>query len=56
MLVLSRRDGDRIVIGEGIEIFVCRIRGNRVTLGVKAPKDVPVHRSEVVERMRKKSA
>lgn len=47
MLVLSRKVGDSIKIGDNIEIVVNRISGNRVTIGVEAPKDVRILRGEV---------
>ncbi len=47
MLVLSRKVGDSIRIGDNIEIVVNRISGNRVTIGVDAPKDVRILRGEV---------
>jgi len=47
MLVLSRKVGDSIKIGDNIEIVVNRISGNRVTIGVDAPKDVRILRGEV---------
>lgn len=50
MLVLSRRSGESIVIDGGIEIKVVRVKGGRVVVGVSAPSDVPVMRSELLER------
>jgi carbon storage regulator len=47
MLVLSRKLNERIVIGGEIEVTVLSIRGDKVRLGIKAPKEVPVHRLEV---------
>lgn len=47
MLVLSRKIGDTIRIGDDIEIVVSRISGNRVTIGIDAPKDVRILRGEV---------
>ncbi|MEW4453906.1 carbon storage regulator [Bremerella sp. JC817] len=47
MLVLSRKVGDSIKIGDNIEIVINRISGNRVTIGVEAPKDVRILRGEV---------
>lgn len=47
MLVLTRREGESIVIGEGIEITIVEIKGDRIRLGIAAPKDVPVWRKEV---------
>ena len=46
MLVLSRKKGERIVIGSGIEVVVLSVTGNRVRLGVAAPREVPVHRED----------
>lgn len=47
MLVLSRKVGEKLQIGEGITVIVTKIAGNRVTLGVTAPKDVHIVRSEL---------
>lgn len=52
MLVLSRRIGERICIGEGIVVTVVRIHGDKVRLGIDAPLEVPVHREEVFRRVR----
>ncbi|AMV32868.1 hypothetical protein VN12_12140 [Pirellula sp. SH-Sr6A] len=49
MLVLSRKEGERIVIGENITLVVSRISGNRVAIGIEAPKDVTVVRGELKE-------
>lgn len=53
MLVLSRTAGERIVIAESIEIAVVQILGNKVRLGVTAPRHVSVHRLEVQKRTQK---
>lgn len=47
MLVLSRKKDEGIVIGDNIRIIVVEIRGDKVRLGIEAPKDVTVHRDEV---------
>ena len=47
MLVLSRKKQEQVVIGDDILVTVVDVRGNKVRLGVDAPKDVPVHRKEV---------
>lgn len=49
MLVLSRRKNESIVINDDITIVVIEIRGDKVRLGVEAPKEVPVHRREVFD-------
>ena len=49
MLILTRRSGEVIKIGEDIEVKVLAIKGNQIRLGIKAPGDVEVHREEVYE-------
>jgi carbon storage regulator len=49
MLVLSRKKNESIVINNDVVITVVEIRGDKVRLGIVAPKDVPVHREEVYE-------
>ena len=49
MLVLSRKIGESIVIGDSIVVTVTRVAGNRLTLGIDAPGDVRILRSELVE-------
>ena len=49
MLVLSRRRDESIIVGEDIEIMIIDIHGNKVRVGIAAPKCVPVHRSEIYE-------
>ena len=46
MLVLSRRKGESILIGDEVEVTIITIRGNKVGLGISAPSHVPVHRRE----------
>jgi carbon storage regulator len=50
MLVLSRRAGERVVIDESIVVTVLRIEGDRVRVGIAAPKEVPVRRAELPVR------
>ena len=52
MLVLSRKRNEAINIGDDVTITVVDIRGENVRLGVEAPKQVPVHRQEVYERIK----
>jgi carbon storage regulator len=49
MLVLSRKKNESIVVDESIVITVVEIRGDKVRLGIEAPREVPIHRSEVYE-------
>lgn len=56
MLVLSRKKNESIVINDDITIVVVEIRGDKVRLGVEAPKEVPVHRREVFEAIRRNDA
>lgn len=56
MLVLSRKKNESIVIGDSIVITVVEIRGDRVRLGIEAPAEVPVHRREVYEALRRAAA
>ena len=56
MLVLSRKLNESIVIGDNIEITVAEIRGDRIRLAVKAPKEVPVTRREVHEAIERDQA
>ncbi len=53
MLVLSRKKNESIVIDDRIVITVVEIRGDKVRLGIQAPRDVPVHRQEVYESLQK---
>lgn len=53
MLVLSRKKNESIVINDNIVITVVEVRGDKVRLGVVAPKDVTVHRQEVFEAIQK---
>lgn len=52
MLVLSRQRDESIMIGDAIEVKIIEIRGEQVRLGITAPKQVPVHRSEVYADIR----
>ena len=56
MLVLSRKINESIVINDNIVITVVDIRGDKVRLGFDAPKDVPIHRQEVYDAMKRDEA
>jgi carbon storage regulator len=51
MLVLSRKCGEAIVLGNGITVTVVAVQGGRVKLGIVAPAEVPVHRGEIVDKI-----
>lgn len=56
MLILTRRVGETIRVGDEIMVTVLGIKGNQVRLGIAAPKDVAVHREEIYERIRREDA
>jgi len=55
MLILTRRVGETVMIGEDVSVTVLRVKGNQVRLGVNAPKNVSVQREEIFERMKLES-
>ena len=52
MLVLSRRQNEKIIIGDNIEIVIVGVRGDVVRLGIEAPRDITVHREEVYQAIK----
>ncbi len=56
MLVLSRRKDESIMIGDDVEITIVDIRGDKVRLGITAPKTIPVHRREVYEAIQREKS
>lgn len=55
MLVLSRKKNESIVINNDITVVVVEIRGDKVRLGIEAPKEVPVHRREVLDKIEREN-
>jgi carbon storage regulator len=56
MLILTRRVGETVVIGEDITVTVLGVKGNQVRLGVNAPREVTVHREEIFERIKREES
>ena len=54
MLILSRKKKESIIINDVITITIVDVRGNKVRIGIDAPKDIPVHRSEVYDAIKSK--
>ena len=56
MLILTRRVGETVVIGNDVTLTVLGVKGNQVRLGVNAPREVAVHREEIFERIKREQA
>jgi carbon storage regulator len=56
MLILTRKEGETIVIGDNITVTVLGVKGNQVRIGINAPREMPVHREEVWQHINESSA
>ncbi|MFV1873015.1 MAG: carbon storage regulator CsrA [Oleiphilus sp.] len=56
MLILTRRVGETLMVGDEVTVTVLGVKGNQVRIGVNAPKDVSVHREEIYQRIQKEKS
>lgn len=55
MLILTRRTGESVMIGDDIVVTILGVKGNQVRVGVEAPKELPVHREEIYDKIQREN-
>lgn len=55
MLILTRRPNEALMIGDNVVVTVLSINGNQIRIGVEAPKEIPIHREEIYEKIQRES-
>jgi carbon storage regulator len=53
MLILTRRAGETVIVGNDVAVTIVAVKGNQIRIGISAPKNVPIHREEIYERIRR---
>lgn len=53
MLILTRRVGETVIVGNDVTVTIVGVKGNQIRIGIGAPKDVSIHREEIYERIRR---
>ncbi|HMH27130.1 MAG TPA: carbon storage regulator CsrA [Steroidobacteraceae bacterium] len=53
MLILTRRVGETVIVGNDVAVTIVAVKGNQIRIGISAPKNVPIHREEIYERIRR---
>jgi len=56
MLILTRRTGEALMVGDEVTVSVLGVNGNQVRIGINAPRDIAVHREEIYEKIRQEKA
>ena len=53
MLILTRRVGEKVMVGDDVKLIILGVKGNQVRVGIEAPKNIAVHREEIYERIKR---